>query len=152
MKTLPIYFDSDVTGVIEEYIDSSATKIGEYQLGILIGAIGKILSMSDENFNDTVITLKTVPPMKGNPCPHPALVVCGNETEIIIAPIWNGEKKIIVRYPVGSIIYENDAMAKVIEVDEYPDKILLSCEIVGGSHVGARFVIDQEDVKLGAVM
>lgn len=151
MKTIPISFDSDISGEIVEYVDSSAIKIGEYPLGILVGAIGKILSESDADFNDTIVTLKTVAPIADNPCPYPALVVCGNEIEIIIAPNWDRKEPILeLKYPVGSTIYENDSLAKVLDVDKYPDKILLSCEIVSGSHVGARFVIDQDDVKLGA--
>ena len=154
MKANPISFNFDVTGQIEEYVDSKATKIGEYPLGVLVGAIGKILDSSDENFNDTVITLKRVEPVKGNPCPYPALVVAGNEIEIVIAPTWAGECGPKIKYPVGSVVLHDGEEAgtlicKVTEAVIKESKVMLYCECIGGKMIGSCFAIDQEDVIIG---
>ena len=157
MKANPISFSFDVTGQIEEYVDSKATKIGEYPLGVLVGAIGKILDSSDENFNDTVITLKRVEPVKGNPCPYPALVVAGNEIEIVIAPVWyNPDPCLEVKYSIGSIVvHEIDAvdfMCRVKDIDVTDDDVILYCEALTGKRVGSCFAVNQNDVKMGVLI
>ena len=157
MKTIPLSFDYDVTGEVIEYVDTSATKIGDYPLGILVGAIGKILSDCDENFNDTNITFKTVAPVKGNPCPYPALVVSGNEIEIIIAPDWDaGEPPLEVKYSIGSIVVHEidseDFMCRIQDIDVTDDDVILYCEALTGKHTGSCFAVNQNDIKMGVTI
>ena len=162
MKTIPISFDSDIMSEVEDFDGTKVKMVGRYDTNLLIAALSKI---SREYTRATAPTcfiglVETRPETEHN---VPALVISGGFSDIVIAPCWAPDeyvsdifpakeptiKEIELKYPVGSTIYENNSLAKVIAVDIYPDKILLSCEIVSGTHVGARFVINQDDVVLG---